>query len=397
MLSDLLSLRTQTPAPPPELRDVFDPDRYRRSQAYVRARTRFAAIASSVQLLILLLFWFGGGFGWIDRSTRALGFGSIVTGLAFLGALGLARLLAGLPFAAWSTFVIEERFGFNRTTVTTFVGDRVKGLLLAVALGGPLLAAVLWLFERAGAWAWAWGWALSAVAVVVIQFVAPAWIMPLFSRFTPLAPGSLRDAILDYGRAVGFPLADVYVVDGSRRSTKANAFFTGFGRHRRIALFDTLLSTLDPHAVVAVVAHEVGHWKRGHVPRGMALGILHLGAMFLLLRFFLGQPALFHAFDISRPSPAAALVLLGLVLAPVELVLSIVLHAWSRHNEREADRFAVETTGDGPALARGLKRLSADSLANLTPHPLTVWLDYSHPPVLERIRALDPAAGTGQA
>ena len=347
--------------------------------------------------MALLVFWFAGGFGWLDRSTRGLGFGAVATGLAFLAGLGIARTLIGLPFAIWSTFVIEQRFGFNRTSPATFVTDRLKGLLLAIALGGPLLAAILWLFEIAGPSAWAWGWGISAVALVTIQFVAPAWIMPLFSRFTPLAAGSLRDAILEYGRAVGFPLADVYVVDGSRRSTKANAFFTGFGRHRRIALFDTLLSTLDPGAVVAVVAHEVGHWKRGHVPRGMVIGIVHLGAMFLLLRFFLGQPALFDAFGISRPSPAAALVLFGLVLAPVELVLSIVLHAWSRHNEREADRFAVETTLDGPALARGLKRLSADSLANLTPHPLTVWLEYSHPPVLERIRALDPAAGAGHA
>jgi len=397
VLSDLLSLRTRTPVPPPEFRDVFDGDRYPRSQAYTRARTRFAIVASTVQLVALLVFWFAGGFGWLDRSTRALGFGPVATGLAFLAGLGIARTLVGLPFAIWSTFVIEQRFGFNRTSPATFVTDRLKGLLLAVALGGPLLAAILWLFEIAGPSAWAWGWGISAVALVTIQFVAPAWIMPLFSRFTPLAAGSLRDAILEYGRAVGFPLADVYVVDGSRRSTKANAFFTGFGRHRRIALFDTLLSTLDPGAVVAVVAHEVGHWKRGHVPRGMVIGILHLGAMFLLLRFFLGQPALFDAFGISRPSPAAALVLFGLVLAPVELVLSIVLHAWSRRNEREADRFAVETTLDGPALARGLKRLSADSLANLTPHPLTVWLEYSHPPVLERIRALDPAAGAGHA
>jgi STE24 endopeptidase len=318
----------------------------------------------------------------------------VATGLAFLAALGLARMLVGLPFAIWSTFVMEERFGFNRTSRATFVTDRLKGLLLAIGLGGPLLAAILWLFETAGPSAWAWGWGISSVALVTIQFVAPAWIMPLFSRFTPLAAGGLRDAILEYARAVGFPLADVYVVDGSRRSTKANAFFTGFGRHRRIALFDTLLSTLDPAAVVAVVAHEVGHWKRGHVPRGIALGILHLGAMFLLLRFFLGQPTLFEAFGITQPSPAAGLVLFGLVLSPVELLLSVVLHAWSRRNEREADRFAVETTLDGPALARGLKRLSADSLANLTPHPLTVWLDYSHPPVLERIRALDPASGT---
>jgi STE24 endopeptidase len=189
---------------------------------------------------------------------------------------------------------------------------------------------------------------------------------------------------------VGFPLADVYVVDGSRRSTKANAFFTGLGRQRRIALFDTLLTSLDPRAVVAVVAHEVGHWKRGHVPRGIVLAILHLGAMFLALRLVLGEPALFAAFGLA-PSPYAALVVLGLLAAPLELAVSILLHAWSRRNERDADRFALETTADGPALARGLKRLSADGLTHLTPHPLTVWLEYSHPPVLERVRALDPA------
>lgn len=393
ILSDLLTLRGLAPVPPPEFRDVLDAERYRRAQAYTRARTRFGIVASTMQLLLLLGFWLAGGFGWLDRAMRGLGLGPVTTGLLFVGALGFARTVVGLPFALWSTFVLEERFGFNRTTPATFAADRVKGLLLAIVLGAPLLAAVLWLFETAGASAWLWAWGLSAVAVVALQFVAPAWLMPLFSRFTPLAPGPLRDAILSYARGVGFPLADVYVVDGSRRSTKANAFFTGFGRQRRIALFDTLLTTLDPGAVVAVVAHEVGHWKLGHVPRGVALSVLHLGVLCFLLHVVLGQPALFAAFGIVQPSPAAGLVLLTILLAPVELVLSVVLHAWSRRNERAADRFALETTADGPALARGLKRLSADSLANLTPHPLTVWLEYSHPPVLERIRTLDPAPG----
>jgi STE24 endopeptidase len=392
MVSSLLDLRALRPVPPPEFRDVFDADRYRRSHAYTRAHTTFGMIASTAQLLAILAFWFGGGFGWLDRAVRGLGIGPVAAGLLFVGALVLGRALVGLPFALWSTFVIEERFGFNRTSRATFAADRAKGLLLAILLGGSLLAALLWLFETAGPFAWLWGWAISAAAVVAIQFLLPAWIMPLFSRFTPLAPGDLRDAILDYARKAGFPLADVYVVDGSRRSTKANAFFTGLGRQRRIALFDTLLTTLDPRAVVAVVAHEVGHWKCGHVPRGIALGILHLGAIFLLVRIVLGQPALFAAFGIAQPSPYAALAVVSLLLAPLELVLSILLHAWSRRNEREADRFAVETTADGPALARGLKRLSADSLANLTPHPLTVLLAYSHPPVLERIRALDPPA-----
>jgi STE24 endopeptidase len=391
ILSGVLNLRAFAATPPPEFRGLFDADRYRRSHAYTRARTGFGMVASTVQLLAVLAFWFAGGFGWLDRIVRGLGLGQVAAGLLFVGALLLARGVVGLPFALWSTFVIEGRFGFNRTSGATFAADRAKGLLLAIVLGGPVLAAVLWLFETAGASAWLWAWGASTVALVAIQFVVPGWIMPLFSRFTPLAPGHLRDAILAYGRAVGFPLADVYVVDGSRRSTKANAFFTGFGRRRRIALFDTLLTALDPGAVVAVVAHEVGHWKRGHVPKGIALGVLHLGALCFLLHLVVGQPAVFAAFGIAQPSAHAGLVLLGLLLAPVELVLSILLHAWSRRNEREADRFAVETTADGPALARGLKRLSADSLANLTPHPLTVLLEYSHPPVLERVRALDPA------
>jgi STE24 endopeptidase len=391
LVSDLLTLRTFAPTPPPELRAVFDADRHRRTRAYTQARTRFAMVASTVELAVVLIFWFAGGFGWLDRAVRGLDQGPIATGLLFIGALALGRALVGLPFAWWSTFVIEERFGFNRTTPATFATDLAKQALLAVVLGGPLLAAVLWLFEAAGSSAWLWGWAVAAAAVIGIQVIAPAWLMPLFMRFTPLAAGDLRDAILAYAERVGFPLADVYVVDGSRRSTKANAFFTGLGRHRRIALFDTLLEALDPRAVVGVVAHEVGHWKLGHVPQGMALGILQLGGLCYFLRLILERPALFAAFGIDEPSPWAAIALFGLLLAPVALALSVLLHAWSRRHERQADRFAVETTGDGPALARGLARLAADSLANPTPHPLTVWLEYSHPPVRERIRDLDPA------
>lgn len=397
MLADVLNLRALAPAPPAEFRDVLAPERYHRVHAYTRARTRFGLLASTVQLLVLLAFWLAGGFGWLDRVVRDLGLGPVPTGLLFVGGLALAQAAVSLPFALWSTFVIEQRFGFNRTTVATFIADRAKGALLALVLGAPLLAAVLWLFETAGAAAWLWAWGVSAAAVIVLQFVAPAWLLPLFSRFTPLAPGGLRDAIIAYGREVGFPLADVYVVDGSRRSTKANAFFTGFGRQRRIALFDTLIEKLDPLAIVAVVAHEVGHWRLGHVPQGIALAVVHLGVLCALLQAVLGAPALFATFGIARPSPGAALVVVIILLTPVELVLSVLLHAWSRRNERAADRFAVETTGDGPALARGLKRLSADSLANLTPHALAVWLEYSHPPVLERIRTLDPSPGVQPA
>ena len=269
----------------------------------------------------------------------------------------------------------------------TFWADLGKGALLATLLGGPLLAAVLWLFLRAGSAAWLWCWAVSTVFVVGVQFVAPTWIMPLFNRFTPLADGPLRDALLGYARTVAFPLEDVFVIDGSRRSTKGNAFFTGFGRHKRVALFDTLVERLAPAELLAVVAHEIGHYKRHHVVTGMALAVLHMGAVFFLLSFVLASPGLFAAFSLDGPSVHAGLVLFGLLLTPVEVVLSVVLHALSRRHEHEADAFAAATTGGEP-LATGLMRLSADSLANLSPHPLVVALHHSHPPVLERVRTL---------
>ena len=393
LLADVLNLRALSPTLPPEFRHVYDPERYRRSQAYTRARTRFGIVTTAVNLALVLAFWLGGGFDRLDQALRALGLGSIATGLLFVGALGLARIAVNLPFRWWSTFVVEERFGFNRTTPATFWADLGKGLILAALLGGPLLVAILWLLERAGSRAWLWCWLASAMFVVGVEFVAPTWIMPLFNRFTPLADGTLRDALLAYARAVGFPLDGVFVIDGSRRSTKANAFFTGFGRRKRVALFDTLLATLDPGELVAVVAHEVGHYKRGHVVKGTVLAIAQMGMAFFLLSFFLESRGLFAAFFMQARSVYAGLVFFTLLSAPLELALSFAVHAFSRRNEYEADAFAAETTGAAERLASGLMRLSADTLANLTPHPLYVALHYSHPPVLARIRALRAGGG----
>ncbi len=293
-----------------------------------------------------------------------------------------------LPLRWWVTFVVEERFGFNRTTRRTFWTDLLKGLGLAAALGGPLLAAILWLFAAAGARAWLWCWLATALAVVGIQFVAPTWILPLFNTFTPLPGGGLRDAILSYARSVDFPLEGVFVIDGSRRSTKANAFFTGFGRHKRVALFDTLVTTLDAGELLAVVAHEIGHYKRHHVLTGTIVAILQAGTAFFLLSLVLDSQRLFDAFAMDTHPVHAGLVFFALLFTPIDLVLSVLVHAYSRRNEFEADAFAARTTGAGEPLASGLKRLSADSLANLTPHPLHVLLHASHPPLLERVRAL---------
>jgi STE24 endopeptidase len=389
--ADLLNLRALRPELPAEFQDVYDPERYRRAQEYTRTRTRFGLVPATVDLAVLLAFWFAGGFGALDVAVRALGRGPIATGLLYVAALGLGAMLLRLPFRWWSTFVIEARFGFNTTTPRTFWTDVVKGLVLAAALGGVLLAAVLWVFEHAGRSAWLWGWLATTLFIVVVQYVAPTWIMPLFNRFTPLDAGGLREAILGYARRVDFPLEEVFVIDGSRRSTKGNAFFTGFGKRKRIALFDTLVRSLSTPELVAVVAHEVGHYKRRHVLVGMVLAVVQTGVMFLLLSLVLDRPGLFTAFRVAEPSVYVGLVLFGLLVAPLDLVLSMALHVLSRRHEFEADAFAVETTGSGERLATALKRLSADSLSNLTPHPLYVFLPYSHPPLRDRIEALRAA------
>jgi STE24 endopeptidase len=392
VLTDLLTLRALDPRLPAEFGDVYDPDRYRRSQEYSRVRTRFGIVVGTVNVLALLAFWFGGGFAWLDQLVRGLGLGPVAGGLVFIGALAAGRTLLGLPFRWWSTFVIEERFGFNRTAPRTFWTDLAKGTVLALLLGGPLLAAILWFFTATGPLAWLWCWVATAAFLVTVQFVAPTWIMPLFNRFTPLGDGALRDAILAYARAVGFPLEGVFVIDGSRRSTKANAFFTGFGRRKRVALFDTLVDKLDPRELVDIVAHEIGHYKRRHVVQGLAIGLVQTGVAFFLLSLVLDSAGLHRAFGVDTPSVYAGLVFFALLYTPLDLVLSVAGHALSRHNERQADAFAAETTGDGARLASGLKRLAADSLSNLTPHPLDVVLHHSHPPVLERVRTL---GGTG--
>lgn len=388
LTADLLNLRALRPELPPGFADVYDAERYRRSQAYTRARTRFGFWPASVDLVLLLVFWFAGGFELLDQTLRGLGLGSLATGLLFIGALALGHAVVRLPFAWISTFVIEERFGFNQTTPRTFWLDRLKGVLLMVVLGGPLLAAVLWFFERAGEAAWLWCWLVMTLFSITLQYLAPTLILPLFNRFKPLEDGELREAVLAYARRVSFPLEGLFVIDGSRRSTKANAFFTGFGRRKRVALYDTLIEKQTVGELVSIVAHEIGHYKRHHILLVTALGVLQAGAMLFVLSLFLKERGLFEAFGVSQPSVHAGLVFFGLVYAPVELVLSLLTQALSRRNEYEADRFARETTGSAAPLISGLKKLSADSLDNLTPHPFYVLLHHSHPPLARRVAAL---------
>ena len=388
LTADLLNLRSLRSTPPAGLEHVYDPARYARSQDYTRANTLFSLLPQAVDLATLLAFWFLGGFAWLDRWTRALGLGPIPTGLIFIAVLGLAKSVLDLPFRYHAVFGIEERFGFNKSTRRTFWLDTAKGLALALALGTPLLALVLWFFERMGASAWLWCWGATALFTLFLQLLAPTWIFPLFNRFEPLAEGELRAAVLEYARKAAFPLEGLFVIDGSRRSTKANAFFTGIGKRKRVALFDTLIANHPTEELVAVVAHEIGHYKLGHIRKGLVLAVLQSGVVFYLLSLFLGNAGLFHAFGVEQPSVHAGLVFFSLLYTPLAFVLSLGMQAFSRRNEFQADAFARATTGDAERLVRALERIAADSLSNLTPHPLYVVLHHSHPPLAERVSAL---------
>jgi STE24 endopeptidase len=388
LAADICNLRALRPVLPAAFEGVYDAKAYRRSQAYMRVQTQFAWVSSSCMLVVTLLFWFSGGFQVLDEVVRSWQWGPIATGLAYIGLLMLGRLLLALPFRMYATFVIEEHFGFNRTTPMTFVTDMVKGLGLAVILGGPLLAGVLAFLHYAGPYAWVYCWVATVLVMLGVQFIAPTWIMPLFNTFQPLQPGPLRDALLAYARGVDFPLQDVYVMDGSRRSSKSNAFFTGFGKHKRVALFDTLIAQLAPSELVAVLAHEIGHYKKHHIVQGLLLRIVHMGALFWLLSLFLRHQGLFAAFYVEQPSVYAGVVFFTLLYTPLELLLSIGMQIFSRRHEYAADRYAVETFGQPEAMAQALQKLSVQNLSNLTPHPFYVFLHYSHPPVLERIQAI---------
>ncbi len=388
LVSNLLNLRALKLEPPEVLEDVFSPAAYRKSQQYLRETTQFNLLVSSFALALLPAFWFLGGFNWLDLLVRSWELNSVIGGLLYTGILLLAYGVVMLPYSIYGTFVIEQRYGFNKTTPATFIADRVKSLLLAALLGGPILACIFAIFELAGPEAWLFCWAAVSGYVLVIEFIAPNWIMPLFNKFTPLEDGDLRKAILGYTGSVSFPVQNLFVIDGSRRSSKSNAFFTGFGRNKRIALFDTLIAGHTIPELVAVLAHEIGHYKKKHIIWGMVISILHFGLLFFLLSLFIDNPLLYQAFYVQQPSVYTGLIFFGLLYTPVEFLLSILMNMLSRKFEYDADRFAARTIPDPSAMTAALKKLSADNLSNLTPHPLFVFLHYSHPPLLQRMKAI---------
>ncbi|UCD88390.1 MAG: M48 family metallopeptidase [Desulfobacterales bacterium] len=373
---------------PEEYQGYYDAERYKTAQNYLMENTRFELITHTITTPMMIGFILIGGFNFVDQFARSFGLGPIPTGLFFAGILLLASQMISIPFSIYSTFVIEEKYGFNRTTAKTFILDILKSWLLAVVIGGLVFGVVLWLFEKAGMWAWAYCWVVVVLFQIVLIFLAPVVILPLFNKFYPIEHGELKTAIEDYAKSQNFKMRGVFKMDASKRSTKSNAFFTGFGRFRRIVLFDTLAERHNVDELVSVLAHEMGHYKKRHILKSILILVMTTGLIFFVLSLFINNEGLFSAFKMENTSIYASLFFFAFLYAPINTVVSIFSNTLSRKYEYEADAYAVSTYGKPESMISALKKLTVDNLSNLTPHPLKVFLSYSHPPVLKRIEAI---------
>ena len=373
---------------PKEFEGYYDAEKYKKSQNYLKETTRFGIITDTITTPITLAFILIGGFNYVDQIARGFQLATIPTGLIFAGILMLASQILSIPFSVYSTFVIEEKYGFNRTTVKTFILDILKSLLLIVLIGGVVFSIILWFFGKAGDLAWLYCWVVVVLIQLVLTFIAPVVIMPLFNKFFPLEDGDLKTAIENYAKSQQFKLKGVFTMDASKRSTKSNAFFTGFGRFRRIVLFDTLIKKHTVDELVSVLAHEMGHYKKKHIFKSILISIITTGLTFFILSLFINNPGLFSAFKMEHTSIYASLFFFAFLYTPISMVISIFSKILSRKHEYEADSYAVTTYGKPESMISALKKLTVDNLSNLTPHPLNVFLNYSHPPVLERIQSM---------
>ena len=378
---------------PESLIGVYDEAKFEQHRHYRAVNHRFGLVYGFWGMAIMLAFLLSGGFAWLDGWVRSCTDQPILQSLLFFGVILVGNNLLDLPFSYYQTFVVEGRFGFNKTTPKTFVLDILKSAMLAIVLGIPLLALVVWFHLEAGAWFWLYTLMAIGAFMLLMNLFYTSWILPLFNRLTPLPEGELRQAIEQYSRTIGFKMGDIYLMDGSRRSTKANAFFSGFGPRKKIVLFDTLVNDLSTQEVVAVLAHEVGHYRLKHTLWGLVASLLQMANILFLLGLVVNSPLMTQAVGVSEPSFHIGLTVFGMIYTPVSLVASLLMNWLSRRNEFAADAFAGKTYSAG-WLASALKKISVKALSNPTPHPAYVFFHYSHPPLLQRLEALEPAMST---
>lgn len=385
-----LNLNTWSLPLPKEVNDLYEPAKYKEAETYARTNYRFGLLSSVVSLTITLLFLVWGGFAWVNNWVISVSDSPILQALLFFGVLGAGSMLISLPFDIYHTFVIEARFGFNKSTPAIFIADKLKGIALGAVIGGGLLALLVWLYTFLGGYFWVAAWVTVSGFTIFFAMFYVSWIVPIFNKLTPLQDGALRQAIEAYAAKVNFPLTNIYVIDGSKRSTKANAYFSGLGRKKNIVLYDTLIQDLSIDEITAVLAHEVGHYKKKHILQSMVLSVIQLGVLFYLFGWLSQSDALAGALGATSNNFHLSLVAFSMLYSPVSMFVGVLMHVFSRKNEYEADRYARDTY-NGMPLISGLKKMSVKHLSNLQPHPAYVFMNYSHPTLLQRIRNIQAA------
>jgi len=383
-----LNTKTMSEVLPVELKGIYDEEKYRKQQAYQRENQRFGLLTSSFSFALTLAMFLFYGFAFVDNLAWGFTVNAIVAALFFFGLIMFASDILSLPFSVYDTFVIEEKYGFNKTTPKTFVLDTIKGWLLGALIGGGLLALIVYIYQKTQNMFWIYAWILVSAFTIFMAMFYSNLIVPLFNKQTPLEPGELRDAIKNFADKVGFKLDNIFVINGSKRSTKANAYFTGFGSKKRIVLYDTLINDMETDELVAVLAHEIGHYKKKHVIQGLLISLIQTGIVLFIFSLLINNATLSKALGVEIPNFHIGLVAFGILYSPVSFVLGIFMNLLSRKNEYQADEFAA-VHFKPEALASALKKLSVKNLSNLTPHKTYVFFHYSHPTLLQRLARLN--------
>lgn len=372
---------------PEELNDVYDINEYAKSQSYKNTNYKFGIWSSLFSVLLTLAFLYLDGFEYVDSIARSYSDNPVLIGLIFFGIIMIASDIITTPFAYYKTFVIEEKFGFNKTSKKVFILDKIKGIMVMAVLGGGIMALIIWFYQITGNDFWLYAWGIVTLFTVLMNMFYSRLIVPMFNKQTPLEDGELRNKISDYASSVGFSLNKIFIIDGSKRSTKANAYFSGFGNEKRVTLYDTLVNNLEDEEIVAVLAHEVGHYKRKHIIFNLVTSILLTGLTLYILSIFISNPLLSNAIGVETPSFHVGLIAFGLLYSPISELTGLVMNYISRVFEFQADNYAKNTYKAEP-LITSLKKLSKNSFSNLTPHKAYVFMHYSHPTLLNRVRNL---------